>query len=132
VTLRLEHGLLFTTVVVYGSNRSISLDTVLVDTGSCGTVLSVERVAEIGLREQPGDVVLTIRGVGGTESVFCKTVERIEAGDMAVERLEIEVGAMDYGIEMDGILGLDFLLAVGAQLDLDRQEMSARPQPLSP
>jgi hypothetical protein len=30
----------------------------------------------------------------------------------------LEVGAMDYGINLDGILGMDFLLHVGAVIDL--------------
>ena len=30
----------------------------------------------------------------------------------------VDVGAMDYGFEIDGIVGMDFLLAVGAIVDL--------------
>jgi hypothetical protein len=31
---------------------------------------------------------------------------------------EIEVGGMDYGFEINGILGMDFLLRAGAILNL--------------
>lgn len=31
---------------------------------------------------------------------------------------KIEIGAMKYGIEMNGILGMDFLLQAGATIDL--------------
>lgn len=30
----------------------------------------------------------------------------------------VQVGALDYGIDMDGILGLDLLLHIGAVIDL--------------
>lgn len=48
-----------------------------------------------------------IRGVGGTEFVFMKTIDRLSAGTLETDNFEIEIGAMDYGIELDGILGLD-------------------------
>ena len=36
---------------------------------------------------------------------------------------DIEVGAMDYGFAIDGIIGTDFLLQVGAVIDLSRLEI---------
>jgi hypothetical protein len=30
----------------------------------------------------------------------------------------VEVGSMDYGFEINGILGMDFLLATGIKIDL--------------
>ncbi len=32
---------------------------------------------------------------------------------------------MDYGVELDGILGMDFLASVGAVIDLARMEVRA-------
>ena len=32
----------------------------------------------------------------------------------------IEVGVMDYGFEVNGILGMDFMKGVGAIIDLDK------------
>jgi hypothetical protein len=34
--------------------------------------------------------------------------------------MEIEVGGLDYGFELGGILGMDFLLASGARIDLQQ------------
>ncbi len=33
---------------------------------------------------------------------------------------QVEIAAMDYGFEMDGIIGLDFLLRAKAKIDLER------------
>ncbi len=96
------------------------MEKVLVDTGSSGTVLSVDRLADIGIKEHPDDINLTVLGIGGTESVFCKHIERLQVDSLIVEDFEVEVGGMDYGIPMDGIIGLDFLLQVGAVIDLSR------------
>jgi len=40
-----------------------------------------------------------------------------------VTNFAIEVGAMDYGFAIDGIIGTDFLLQVGAVIDLSRLEI---------
>ena len=40
-----------------------------------------------------------------------------------IEAFEIEVGAMDYRFEIEGILGMDFLTSVGAVIDLSRMQV---------
>ena len=42
---------------------------------------------------------------------------------LQVNDFEVEVGAMDYGFAIDGIIGTDFLLQVGAVIDLPRLEI---------
>lgn len=69
------------------------------------------------------DFVHRIRGVGGSEFVFIKRVDVLSVGDLKVEKFEIEIGAMNYGFDMDGIIGVDFLTKVGAMIDLDRMEL---------
>ena len=64
-----------------------------------------------------------IRGIGGAEFVFVKRIDRLSVGELQVSDFEIEVGAMDYGFAIDGILGTDFLLQVGAVIDLSRLEI---------
>lgn len=72
-----------------------------------------------------------VRGVGGTEFVFTKVVDRLAAGEVVVDEVLIEVGALGYGFPADGILGLDYLLRAGAVLDLDRLELR-RSAPTAP
>lgn len=72
---------------------------------------------------EPNDFVHRIRGVGGSEFVFTKQVAELKVGKLKVKGFEIEIGAMNYGFEMDGILGVDFLVTVGALIDLDRMEL---------
>jgi hypothetical protein len=57
--------------------------------------------------------------VGGVEFVFAKLVDQVAIGDLLAENFMIEVGAMDYVFPIDGILGMDFLLAVGAIIDTE-------------
>lgn len=59
-----------------------------------------------------------IRGVGGSEYVFEKSVTMIRVGTLKQQNFAIQVGDMDYGLRCDGILGLDFLLKARAIIDL--------------
>jgi hypothetical protein len=90
----------------------------LVDTGSASTVLSADVAAEIGIVPQPGDRLRRRRGVGGHEVVFTRRVDRIEAGGHGLGGFELEIGAMEYGFDIGGMLGMDFLRAAGAILNV--------------
>ena len=68
-------------------------------------------------------MVRRIRGIGGTEFIFTKRLDRLSLGELQVSDFEIEVGAMEYGLDLDGIVGLDFLLEVGASIDLAKLEV---------
>lgn len=108
----------FVGAVLHFRGQQLALEHVLVDTGSGGSVFSADRLFDLDLRFERGDPVHRIRGVGGAEFVFAKKIETILVGDLVVEGFEIEVGAMDYGFPLDGILGVDFLRTSGAVLDL--------------
>jgi hypothetical protein len=90
----------------------------LVDSGSASTILSADVAAEIGIVPQPGDRLRRLRGVGGHEVVFTRRVDRIHAGGPGLDGFELEIGAMDYGFDIGGILGMDFLRGAGAVMNL--------------
>jgi hypothetical protein len=45
-------------------------------------------------------------------------VDFLQVGEKQLTAFEIEVGGMDYGFDIRGILGMDFLRQAGAILDL--------------
>jgi hypothetical protein len=57
-----------------------------------------------------------IRGIGGAEFAFTRRLERLSVGELRADDFEI-----------DGILGVNFLIRAGAVLDLARTEV--RPAP---
>ena len=64
-----------------------------------------------GIVPLPEDILHTLRGVGGTEVVFTRRPDSLQVGrEHRLTNFEIEVGGMDYGFEMHGILGMDFLI----------------------
>ena len=118
--LTLKDDLPFAAVTVTYRGARLLLNDVLIDTGSATTVLAAERVAEIGIVPEPEDRLLMITGVGGTEAVFTRKINRLQVDEQGLDEFLIEVGSMNYGFEINGILGMDFLAGSGAVIDLRR------------
>jgi hypothetical protein len=102
------------------------LDRVVLDTGSGASVFSVDELSRLGIVPEPGDVLRRVVGVGGAEFVFSKRIGRLALGDLEASDFEIQVGAMDYGFPIQGLVGMDFLLKSAAIIDLGRLEISRR------
>jgi predicted aspartyl protease len=116
--LTLKDDLPFTQVTLIYDGKRVDIADVLVDTGSGGTVFAAQAVAPAGIEPEPNDVLYAIRGVGGIETVFVRRVERLQVGEQGLADFEIEVGGMDYGFEINGILGMDFLQGSGVVINL--------------
>lgn len=120
--LELRHGLIFVDAEVEYRGKSIVLSDVIVDTGSLGTLFSADYLEAIGVIAESGDPVLQIVGVGGIELVYVKQIDAVRLGkgpdQLVVRNFNVEVGAMEYDFPINGIVGMDFLRAVGAVIDL--------------
>ncbi len=118
--LRLIDDLPFTTVNLTFNGIKIEIENVLIDTGSATTVLAADQVAKVGLVPAPDDILYTLRGIGGTEVVFARQVEYLQLEEHGLADFEVEIGGMDYGFEINGILGMDFLTEAKAIIDLGK------------
>lgn len=125
MNIRVHEGLPYVTATITYGGRELSLLNVLLDTGSASTLFAIDRLQEIGLEMDAHDPIYRIRGVGGTEFVFGKRVDALALGMLSVKDFEIEVGALAYGFDLDGILGMDFLLQLRAVIDLDTLQVRA-------
>lgn len=104
--LQLKIGLPFTSVRVAYQGESVEIADVLVDTGSASTILSTDIADTIGIAPLPDDTLHIIQGVGGSEFVLSRRADYLQVGDRRLNNFEIEVGGMDYGYDMNGILGM--------------------------
>jgi hypothetical protein len=111
------YGLPFVSVTICYRNKVLLLKRVLLDTGSAGTVFNADVVDEIGVRVEPEDFLNKIRGVGGIEVVYSKRFDFVRIGEISMEEFEVEIGEMNYGMQIDGILGFDFIRSAGMVID---------------
>jgi len=125
--LTLHDDLLLVPVTVAYQGRQIHIPDLVVDTGSAATMISTDAVAQVGLIPEPQDILHVVHGVGGAEVVFSRRVDRLQIGPRAIEQFEIEVGGIDAAFDINGILGLDFLLQTGAIIDLGSLQLDFPP-----
>src|SRR5690625_4071131 len=103
----IQYGLPFVELGVTFRGKKLKLDKVLLDTGSAGTIFNANVVENIDVMPEKNDTVDTIRGVGGVEYVYVKKFDLIQFGEISQKDFEVEIGNMDYGMTIDGILGFD-------------------------
>lgn len=121
--LLLKDSLPFITVTVTYKEKTVNIPNILIDTGSASTILTADKLFVIGIEPSAEDVLHTIRGVGGTEVVYLREVDYLKVGERSIADFTIEVGGMDYGFEINGILGMDFLVMSGAVINLREMRM---------
>lgn len=117
-SLRIENNLPFIELKVFYSGEELLLKNVLVDTGSAGTILKLDLVEQIGIKSEPDDIIGSVLGVGGSEFVYIKMVDALELGGLRVENFKVDIGEMNYGFQIDGIIGMNFLLKIKSIIDL--------------
>jgi len=121
--LQLRDNLPFIAITIIHQGKKINIKNVLIDTGSGGTIVAADVLSKIGVVPQAEDTLHTIFGVGGSEVVFTRKIDELKTGDFTIKQFEIEVGGMDYGFNIQGILGMDFLTSAGAIIDLNKLEI---------
>lgn len=121
-----KYGLPYIEVNICYRGKELQLRNVLLDTGSAGTIFSADVVDAIGVKIEPGDFSNKIRGVGGVEVVYSKQFDFVRAGEATLEGFEVEIGEMNYGMEIDGIIGFDFIKSAGLVIDSRELTVASR------
>lgn len=112
-------NLLFVDIWINHRGKRKNIDKVLIDTGSATTIIKMDIVDELDIKPEDDDRIGSIAGVGGSEFVYFKEIDEIEIGGHKIEKFTIDIGAMDYGFEINGIIGLDLLLKIKSIIDLE-------------
>lgn len=116
--LRLESGLLFVAFELGFKSQLIVVKNALLDTGAASTVISTPIAEALNIIPEPTDSLRRLVGIGGVEWVYTKQVDYLQVGTEKQSSFEVEISGSDYGFGIDAILGTDFLLTVGAIINL--------------
>ena len=125
--LELRYNLPFTSASLSHQGRVIDVQPILIDTGSASTVISADVVDAIGIVPRPDDILNKLRGIGGTEVVYRRVVDRLSVGDAYLSDFDVEIGGMDYGFEIQGIIGMDFLRRTRSLINLKDMTLELLP-----
>ncbi|MCL6662985.1 retropepsin-like aspartic protease [Paenibacillus amylolyticus] len=118
------YGLPFISIKLEFRGEVLQLEKVLLDTGSASTLLNADAVREVGMVPEEDDLVDIIRGVGGIEYVYTKSLDSITVDGTTINDFQVEIGNMDYGLEIDGILGFNFMKQTGVVINANLIELS--------
>ncbi len=121
--IEVREGLPYTTAKLTHHGKTITLENVVIDTGSASTLFRTDDLLQLGIVFADDDVVEQVRGVGGAETIVAKRIETIEVGGLRLANFSVDMGAMNYGFAIDGLLGFDFLQQTGAVIDLSVMEI---------
>jgi len=93
----------------------------LVDTGSAATLFASDYVREFGIDSEPEDKIRKIVGVGGNEYVIEKRIDALIIDGVSIENSIIQLGEMDYGFEINGVIGGDVLMRAKIIIDYEKR-----------
>lgn len=105
-------------IVVHHAGQNIRIPDVLVDTGSAGTILDADLLADIGIIPTGTDRVYTVYGIGGGEETVFEREVTLQINNHLIENFAVEIGTSEGRYGILGIIGLDLLMHLRAVLDL--------------
>lgn len=123
--IRIENGLPVVSINLKYNNRSITLEKVLLDTGSSNTIFDTDLVQKINLFIDPiNGKARRMYGIGG-ESELCyeQKVNNLIIETYTLNDFSIQLGITRETYGFDGILGLDFILYNKLILDFNTQSV---------
>jgi hypothetical protein len=116
--ITIRERLPFISVVLTANGQQLQIHNVLLDTGAAASVFRTDDLLAIGVIPALTDEIRFMSGIGGREAVIEKQIEKLTVGNLVVSPFTIQLGSVDYGFSMNGIIGMDFLIAAGATIDL--------------
>ena len=118
---RWQKGLPFITAKLTVEGKVIEIHNALVDSGAASSLFSIENFLNAGLTINSHDIIVEMVGIGGTESVFQRKINEIKIANISVGSPIVQFGTMNYGFEIDGIIGSDILSQARAIIDYDQE-----------
>lgn len=119
--LAFDGQLITTTLSVIFQGKSLTINDVIVDTGSSHTVISPDLLEKIGVRYENGDTIYEAYGIGGSVPFYTKIMDGIQIGTFNIKDFEIDVGMLPNN--HNGLLGLDILKVYKFTIDLEKLEL---------
>ncbi len=117
--LRLEHGLPLVSFSCTYQEKTIEMSNVLFDTGCASTIFDTDLLAKIGLYlDMINGTAKRMYGVGGaSELCYEQIVDSLQIGNIMLPSFKLQLGMTREPYGFDGILGIDFMTAVGLKID---------------
>jgi hypothetical protein len=98
----------------------------LIDTGAASLLFNIDKIFENGITIEDTDTICKMVGIGGIEHVIQRKINSIFIANTNILNPTVQFGDMDYGFEIDGIIGSDILREMPAVIDFDDNSIIAK------
>jgi predicted aspartyl protease len=116
-----KEGLLFTTIGISFQGKLKIINNIVIDTGAAESIISPDVVEDIGIFAEQGDSINSFYAVGGSlHNYYTKQVQEVSLGRIGLRDVQMDFGVIDPKGNINGLLGLDLLMKIGAVIDLKR------------
>ena len=121
IEVEYKDGLLFANIEIKYKEKSKIIDNVVIDTGASGSIISPDCVDDMGIYAEMNDRIMEYYGVdGSTHSAFVKNIDEIKVDSIGISNIDIDFGVIDQSGEINGLIGLDVLIKLGAVINLEK------------
>jgi hypothetical protein len=122
----MQEGLPIVSITIDYQGCKMFLEDILLDTGCAITIFDVDQVEQIGLIiDRVNGRPKRMYGVGGeSELCFEQTVNNLSINNYILDSFPIQLGITKETYGFNGILGVDFMLKFG--LNINFQEMDVK------
>lgn len=125
--IEFREGLLFTSIQICFRGNTKVIENIVIDTGAAESIISPDAVEDIGIFAEPEDSVNSFYGVGGSlHNFFSKKIEEIKLGQLSLNDTKMDFGVIDPKGDINGLLGLDLLMEIGAVINLRELSLNFR------
>jgi len=122
MNIEYRDGLLFIDIELFYKGQYKAINNVVIDTGASSSIISPDCVDDIDIYADVNDRIMQYYGVGGsTHSAFIKQIDEIKIGSKSIKNIDIDIdfGLIDSTGEINGLIGLDVLINIGAIINLE-------------
>ena len=122
-------GVILCSLKLRHNGKEKEVHNLVLDTGAAETIVYRHAVKELGIYLEEGDEFVFMRGIGGREPAFRKSVQLIEFLGFSAPNFSIDFGDALEDDEtandetVNGLLGLDVLTAGRFIIDLKSMEL---------
>jgi predicted aspartyl protease len=125
MNMKFQEGLLFTSILISFRGSKKLIENIVIETGAAETIISPDAVEDIGIFARLEDSVNSFYGVGGSlHNFFSKNQVKVKLGEVCLEEVKMDFGVVDPQGNINGLLGLDLLMKLGAVIDLKRLSLT--------
>lgn len=111
-------------IVYNGINKT--LRNVIIDTGAVQSIINSEFVSDLGIQAEYIDEFKKTYGIGGEMLFFDRNIDKLILGDFEYLDINLDFGDIDPSGEIQGLIGLDFLKAIRAIIDVEIPSIISR------